>query len=256
MAAQPAPRSRGPELAAAGAHVDAAALADSVRKAGGAQVALEVEGGGGRSGSGGKAAGRVQGDEVDVGVQAGEEGAELFRVGGGVVHSRDEGPLEENLASSGCAVDATGVDEFGEGPAFADRDEGGAVGFVGAVQAHGEVVEPSLFLSSRRMPGTIPTVLTVMRRGPILRPRVSLMISKACIDRHVVILQGSPMPMRTRLRSPPPGGRARAGRAGSGAPARRFRRRVDVGMKAHLAGCAQKTQPMAHPAWVLARQEP
>jgi hypothetical protein len=80
-----------------------------------------------------------------------------------VVDPVDEDVLERHPPTGGRLVVAAGVEQLGEGVLAVDRHEVVAQRVVGGVQADGER-DRQAQLASRRMPGTSPTVDTVIER--------------------------------------------------------------------------------------------
>ncbi len=132
------PFSIGFEHAAACGDIDAAALAEGAGETGLAEDALEP--GTGFAGLALESGGGVEGDKIDMGIDTGEERGEAGGGFGGIVFAFDECPLEEDSLRCEACVGAAGIDQFGEGPAFAGGDESGAFLFGGTVEADGEAV--------------------------------------------------------------------------------------------------------------------
>ena len=112
------------QLAAAGGDVDAPALAHGAGHPGGEQPLLEAPHVVGSRRSPVVAPGGVQGDDVHLDLQPGQEGRQAVGVSDAVIGAFDQGPFDEDLLPGPRAVGPAGGHQVGQGPAPAGGDEG------------------------------------------------------------------------------------------------------------------------------------
>ena len=89
-----------------------------------------------------EATGRIERDQVDVGINPAQQFDQA--VGGlrRVIFPRDQRPLEENPFAGHLAVGAAGVDQRGQGPAFACGNQSHSLFLRRTMEADGEAVGP------------------------------------------------------------------------------------------------------------------